>query len=283
MSTTQNIDQLLELNDAIFVEGAYQALLGRAPDLEGMRYYLDRLRAGHAKAEIIAQIAASPETRSRGTDLPGLREVASTYKKTRFWLWGIFGRSSRIERQTHRLENEFGRIAQQVADQQTDAANRLDRIKNGLVEQQSDAAVRLYHIEHGLEALQSDAATRLDRMQHGLVEQQSDVATRLDRIKNGLVEQQSDAAVRLYHIEHGLEALQSDAAARLDRLEQGLAALQASVHEISVSLTAKAEESAPASPAQPAAIDLSGLSQRARHLLAGMAQAATRSAYGSAA
>ena len=229
MSTTQNIDQLLELNDAIFVEGAYQALLGRAPDLEGMRYYLDRLRAGHAKAEIIAQIAASPETRSRGTDLPGLREVASTYKKTRFWLWGIFGRSSRIERQTHRLENEFGRIAQQVADQQTDAANRLDRIKNGLVEQQSDAAVRLYHIEHGLEALQSDAA------------------------------------------------------ARLDRLEQGLAALQASVHEISVSLTAKAEESAPASPAQPAAIDLSGLSQRARHLLAGMAQAATRSAYGSAA
>ena len=229
MSTTQNIDQLLELNDAIFVEGAYQALLGRAPDLEGMRYYLDRLRAGHAKAEIIAQIAASPETRSRGTDLPGLREVASTYKKTRFWLWGIFGRSSRIERQTHRLENEFGRIAQQVADQQTDAANRLDRIKNGLVEQQSDAAVRLYHIEHGLEALQSDAA------------------------------------------------------ARLDRLEQGLAALQASLHEISVSLTAKAEESAPASPAQPAAIDLSGLSQRARHLLAGMAQAATRSAYGSAA
>lgn len=229
MSTTQNIDQLLELNDAIFVEGAYQALLGRAPDLEGMRYYLDRLRAGHAKAEIIAQIAASPETRSRGTDLPGLREVASTYKKTRFWLWGIFGRSSRIERQTHRLENEFGRIAQQVVDQQTDAANRLDRIKNGLVEQQSDAAVRLYHIEHGLEALQSDAA------------------------------------------------------ARLDRLEQGLAALQASVHEISVSLTAKAEESAPASPAQPAAIDISGLSQRARHLLAGMAQAATRSAYGSAA
>ena len=229
MSTTQNIDQLLELNDAIFVEGAYQALLGRTPDLEGMRYYLDRLRAGHAKAEIIAQIAASPETRSRGTDLPGLREVASTYKKTRFWLWGIFGRSSRIERQAHRLENEFGRIAQEVVDQQTDAANRLDRIKNGLVEQQSDAAVRLYHIEHGLEALQSDAA------------------------------------------------------ARLDRLEQGLAALQASVHEISVSLTAKAEESAPASPAQPAAVDLSGLSQRARHLLAGMAQAATRSAYGSAA
>ena len=265
MSTTQNIDQLLELNDAIFVEGAYQALLGRAPDLEGMRYYLDRLRAGHAKAEIIAQIAASPETRSRGTDLPGLREVASTYKKTRFWLWGIFGRSSRIERQTHRLENEFGRIAQQVADQQTDAANRLDRIKNGLVEQQSDAAVRLYHIENGLTALQSDAAARLDRMQHGLVEQQS------------------DAAVRLYHIENGLTALQSDAAARLDRLEQGLAALQASLHEISVSLTAKAEESAPASPAQPAAVDLSGLSQRARHLLAGMAQAATRSAYGSAA
>lgn len=109
----QNTDQLLRLNDTTFVIGVYQALLGRSPDPEGMHYYLGRLRAGYSKSSIVVQIADSNEARALATNLPGLDELRFIQKKSSHWLWGVFSRNHRIERQTCLLENELAHLAEQ--------------------------------------------------------------------------------------------------------------------------------------------------------------------------
>lgn len=131
MTAIQHVDQLLELHDAAFVDAAYQALLGRAPDPEGMRYYLGRLRAGYGKARVIAQMAESAEAKTGGADLAGLREMVAAEKKASHWLWGLFSRGSRVERQVYRMENQLDRMAQQLA-RLGDAAGVIQASVNGL-------------------------------------------------------------------------------------------------------------------------------------------------------
>ena len=60
------LDDLLSYDDEHFIHSAYQILLGRVPDLEGMQHYLECVRAGTSKVEIISQLQLSVEGKSRG-------------------------------------------------------------------------------------------------------------------------------------------------------------------------------------------------------------------------
>ena len=72
-----SLDELLSLNDDLFIFGAYQILLGRSPDADGFRYYLNRLRTGISKLDIIDQISLSKEGKSKKVNLIGLNYVLS--------------------------------------------------------------------------------------------------------------------------------------------------------------------------------------------------------------
>ncbi|PCE21888.1 hypothetical protein BWP39_19650 [Paraburkholderia acidicola] len=111
MTTIKHVDDLLDLHDVAFIEATYRVLLMREPDVEGMRYYLRRLRSGHGKAKALAQIAASAEARSRQRELPGLRDLIDRQRRVEHWFWGFFSRGQRIEQQLNRLENELGRFS----------------------------------------------------------------------------------------------------------------------------------------------------------------------------
>ena len=56
-----SLNELLQYHDKQFITCAYQTILGRMPDPEGFRYYLDRLRSGLSKYEILAQMRFSKE------------------------------------------------------------------------------------------------------------------------------------------------------------------------------------------------------------------------------
>jgi hypothetical protein len=71
----QSAAQLLELDDQWFVHCAYWTLLGREPDPGGLVHYVQRLRAGEAKSEILRNLCSSDEYQKRRTPLPGLEEV----------------------------------------------------------------------------------------------------------------------------------------------------------------------------------------------------------------
>lgn len=132
MTSIQHINQLLELHDATFVEAVYQALLGRAPDPEGMHYYLGRLRAGYGKQSVITQLAESVEAKLRKANIPGLQQLVIAQKKTSHWFWGFFFRGKRVEQQVYRLEHELGCIMQQLAIQAADSKARFMRIEHSL-------------------------------------------------------------------------------------------------------------------------------------------------------
>jgi hypothetical protein len=66
------LQQLLRLNGAEFLAGAYIRLLGREPDRSGLSFYLPRLMRGTPKIQILAEIGTSPEAQATGLTLPGL-------------------------------------------------------------------------------------------------------------------------------------------------------------------------------------------------------------------
>jgi GT2 family glycosyltransferase len=76
----QSVDELLSYYNEEFVYCAYQTLLERAPDAEGLRYYLARVRAGVSKVEILAQLRLSKEGKSRPITIPGLDEAIKRHK-----------------------------------------------------------------------------------------------------------------------------------------------------------------------------------------------------------
>ena len=48
-------------NDVAYVTSLYRGGLGRAPEQQGLQYYLDRVQAGASRADVLLAIATSPE------------------------------------------------------------------------------------------------------------------------------------------------------------------------------------------------------------------------------
>jgi hypothetical protein len=77
---------LLALKDELFVRAAYQCILGRDADPEGLRHYLGHLRVSGSKADVIYNIARSSEAKRRDgmIDLSGQptdRFVEEAYRR----------------------------------------------------------------------------------------------------------------------------------------------------------------------------------------------------------
>ena len=77
---TATLEDLLSCHDERFIHNAYHILLGRAPDREGMRYYLGRIRIGISKVEILAQLLLGNEGKSRLIRIAGLNEAVSRHQ-----------------------------------------------------------------------------------------------------------------------------------------------------------------------------------------------------------
>lgn len=136
MDTIEHVDQLLEMHDGAFIQAAYRALLGREPDLEGLRYYLGRLRLGYDKSDLIAQIATSPEARTNGkAELAGVSLILARKRSANRWYKRLFTGDRRAARQINRLESELDRLGRQVTRLESECHlrfDRLDRASEGL-------------------------------------------------------------------------------------------------------------------------------------------------------
>jgi len=94
MSLSQNssvevtLAELLSYQDEQFIHSAYDIFLGRAPDSEGFSYYLNRLRSGISKVEILAQLLSSEEGKSRSIEIAGLDKAIRRHKLLKIPLLG---------------------------------------------------------------------------------------------------------------------------------------------------------------------------------------------------
>ncbi|MFM0408771.1 FkbM family methyltransferase [Paraburkholderia dipogonis] len=125
LSSTQAIDtaipaaastlaELLAHHDQPFVLCAYQTLLGRAPDPEGLGYYLGRLRAGFSKIGLLKQLRLSLEGKAHATNLPGLDAAIQRHQTGQLpligWVFGLFNgaeSNNPTQRKLRVIENQL--------------------------------------------------------------------------------------------------------------------------------------------------------------------------------
>ncbi len=93
---------LLALQDESFVRAAYERILGRGPDPEGLRHYLEHLRISGSKADVIYSLARSSEAKrwNRMMDLSGQsteRFVEEAYRR-------VLGREAHTEEKIGSVE-----------------------------------------------------------------------------------------------------------------------------------------------------------------------------------
>jgi GT2 family glycosyltransferase len=71
-----------------FVHCAYHAILGRSPDSNGLKSYLESLRSGIAKVEILAQLKRSDEGKSRWAQIARMNKTIRHHKRMQLPLVG---------------------------------------------------------------------------------------------------------------------------------------------------------------------------------------------------
>jgi hypothetical protein len=99
-----------------FIEAAYQAILGREADHDGLTCYGSMLRAGAPKVEILGRISDSEEARLRNSSLAGLTVSYSLDKARR---WPMLGRLVSVVSALWNLpetEREYRRTSWELAD-----------------------------------------------------------------------------------------------------------------------------------------------------------------------
>lgn len=67
-----SLEELLGWSDADFVRCAYVTMLGRQPEDGGEGYYLDRIRRGHSKLQVLWELRRSPEGKAHDPGISGL-------------------------------------------------------------------------------------------------------------------------------------------------------------------------------------------------------------------
>jgi predicted nucleic acid-binding Zn-ribbon protein len=70
-----SFEALIGLDDRRFIDATYTTLLRRAPDGDGLNFYLGAIRKGTTKLQILREIFFSQECRDNEVELPGLREA----------------------------------------------------------------------------------------------------------------------------------------------------------------------------------------------------------------
>jgi hypothetical protein len=133
------------LDDNAFVEAAYWLALKRGADPTGKSFYLERLRGGASRAEILGRLRYSPEGRSTGARIGGL---AFAYRADRMTRWPIFGGVfsfvsalaglSGIRREIRVASNRLSRVALHASAQGDESkrafTDQLGRFDNSLAQ-----------------------------------------------------------------------------------------------------------------------------------------------------
>jgi SAM-dependent methyltransferase len=117
-----HINDLMSYHDQTFVFAAYQTLLRRAPDKDGLHHYLDKLRKGSSRIEILGNIHYSQEGRRIGVSIAGLALPYALHKASRFPVIGGPVRFAisiwnlpKLQHRQRIMENQIIQFAEQSA------------------------------------------------------------------------------------------------------------------------------------------------------------------------
>ena len=130
MKPINHVTELLQFQGSAFVDTSYQALLGRKPDADGMTYYLDRLRTGRGKSQVIVQLAKSAESKAFKPKLQGLEDLLVDFERENHWFWGLWHRGRQVERQVNLLELQLGQLGEEMRQMRVELLGRMQRLES---------------------------------------------------------------------------------------------------------------------------------------------------------
>jgi GT2 family glycosyltransferase/glycosyltransferase involved in cell wall biosynthesis/SAM-dependent methyltransferase len=134
MRAAKSLDELLSRDDDDFISCLYLSLLGRPPDPKGYRFYLEQLRSTGAKADLISQVARSPEARERKMSLPGLEAFVFRTRLAKLPLFGWLARSASARGDAKSPRILFEELAHRIAQLEEDVARREARLATHLTD-----------------------------------------------------------------------------------------------------------------------------------------------------
>lgn len=115
---SSSLEELLGLYDEAFVRRAYQMVLGREADRNGLIHSVARMRDGDDPLAILASLRFSPEGREVGIFFPELDAAVRPYRGAFHPVWGRLLRKLRLasrisseRRQINKLQNQLARLA----------------------------------------------------------------------------------------------------------------------------------------------------------------------------
>jgi FkbM family methyltransferase len=162
-SAVVTLGTLLQYHDCQFVQCAYQSLLRREPDADGLNYYVHRLRAGAPKIQILSEIYASDEAKSVSVDLPGLRRAIRREKRLRWPLIGFIFKSvsdvegnSAVETRLRIIEQQVFVLAQHFESHSAQIGQMIESVSELFQQKRPNG-----HAENAVEGHNSDSAADL--------------------------------------------------------------------------------------------------------------------------
>jgi SAM-dependent methyltransferase len=175
-----SLRDLLALDGAEFVELAYQTILGRAPDEQGRRHFLQELAHGHSKVELLDGLSRSAEAQ-RGNVLTNPMSRRLTRRRYRLPIIGgllrflnALPRLPRIKRHVallRRVQHEQERVHAEHAQALAQVGHTLSATQTALRATQT-----------ALQEVQERLANSVDEA-HSLPEHVAQIAARLDVVE----------------------------------------------------------------------------------------------------
>ncbi len=139
------LDELLTFHDQRFVRLAYQTLLGREPDPEGLDYYIRRLHRGFAKIGVLKQIHHSKEGQEYAANLPGLDKAIQRFQRRQYPLIGWLFKQGDDEDSNHTTARKLRSIENHIFLLSEESKRRFNQFETALaglhylVEQQTQS------------------------------------------------------------------------------------------------------------------------------------------------
>jgi len=165
----RSLSELLALYDSDFVRGAYKTILGRDADMVGFAHFLQQLRCGSAKIDILDGLRRSPEGRRVGYDMPWLDRAIARRRRQKNPVYGWFFRlvysGERDDANTIRLrviENDLRRLCDLNDGRLERIELAIDRLQF-MTGRQSDALAEFVLKQVGTSGVKTAAATEMLR------------------------------------------------------------------------------------------------------------------------
>jgi hypothetical protein len=132
VTKVSSLNELLAYHDQQFIGSAFLTLLGREPDPEGMGYYLDRLRTGISKVQILMQLRLSSEGKTYAAKVEGLDQAIQQYKNGKYWFIGWLFRIINGSESNHPTQCKIRSIENQIYLLSVGTNNRFNQLESTL-------------------------------------------------------------------------------------------------------------------------------------------------------